>query len=163
MFSWDSLAFSMIQWVLAIWGSSAFSKTGLNIWKFTVHVLLLPGLENFEHSFTSVWDECNFAVVWAFFGIAFLWDWNEDWPFLVLWPLLSLWSSPQSNFRTFLLPPPPNPTPITSHFSFITSSTSSRASRNYWYILSGFAKSGGSIWMESYNTWSFVIDFFHLA
>ena len=59
-------------------GSSAFSKTSLNIRKFTVHVLLKPGLENFEHSFTSVWDECNCAVVWAFFGIAFLWDWNES-------------------------------------------------------------------------------------
>ena len=34
-------------------GSSAFSKAGLNIWKFTVHVLLKPGLENFEHYFTS--------------------------------------------------------------------------------------------------------------
>ena len=62
-------------------GFSALSKTNLNIWKFTVHVLLKPGLENFEHYFTSVWDECNHAVVWAFFGIAFLWDWNENWPF----------------------------------------------------------------------------------
>ena len=62
-------------------GSSAFSKTSLNIWKFTVHVLLKPGLENFEHYFTSVWDECNRAVVWAFLGIAFLWDWNENWNF----------------------------------------------------------------------------------
>ena len=53
-------------------GSSAFPTTSLNIWKFTVHVLLKPGLENFEHYFTSVWDECNCAVVWAFFGIAFL-------------------------------------------------------------------------------------------
>ena len=35
-------------------GSSAFSKTSLDIWKFTVHVLLKPGLENFEHYFTSV-------------------------------------------------------------------------------------------------------------
>ena len=34
--------------------SSAFSKTSLNIWKFMVHVLLKPGLENFEHYFTSV-------------------------------------------------------------------------------------------------------------
>ena len=57
-------------------GSSAFSKTSLNIWKFMVHVLLKPGLENFKHYYTSVWDECNCAVVWAFFGIAFLWDWN---------------------------------------------------------------------------------------
>ena len=64
-------------------GSSAFSKTSLNIWKFTVHVLLKPGLQNFEHYFTSVWDECNCAVVWAFFGIAFLWDWNENGPFPV--------------------------------------------------------------------------------
>ena len=68
--------------------SPAFCKTSLNIWKFTVHVLLKPGLENFEHYFISVWDECNCAVVWAFFGIAFLWDWNENWPFPVLWPLL---------------------------------------------------------------------------
>ena len=35
-------------------GSSAFSKISLNIWKFTVHVLLKPGLENFEHYFTSI-------------------------------------------------------------------------------------------------------------
>ena len=34
-------------------GSSAFSETSLNIWKFTVHLLLKPGLENFEHYFTS--------------------------------------------------------------------------------------------------------------
>ena len=69
-------------------GSSAFSKSTLNIWKFTVHVLLKPGLENFEYKFASVWDECNCAVVWAFFGLAFLWDWKENWPFPVLWPLL---------------------------------------------------------------------------
>ena len=35
-------------------GSSAFSKTSLNIWKFTVHVLLKPGLKNFEHYFTTM-------------------------------------------------------------------------------------------------------------
>ena len=57
--------------------------------KFTVHVLLKPGLENFEYYFISVWDECNCAVVWAFFGIALLRDWNENGPFPVLWPLLS--------------------------------------------------------------------------
>ena len=38
-------------------GSSAFCKTSLNIRKFMVHVLLKPGLENFEHYFTSMWDE----------------------------------------------------------------------------------------------------------
>ena len=73
-------------------GSSAFSKSSLNFWNFTIHVLLKPGLENFEHYFTSVWDECNCAVVWKIFGIAFLWDWNEiqsrtglkDWTFYSL-------------------------------------------------------------------------------
>ena len=59
-------------------GSSAFSETSLNIWKFTGHILLKPSLEIFEYYFTSVWDECNCVVVWAFFGIAFLWDWNEN-------------------------------------------------------------------------------------
>ena len=53
-------------------GSSAFSKSSLNIWKFTVYVLLKPGLENFEHYFTSMWDECNWAVVQAVFSIALL-------------------------------------------------------------------------------------------
>ena len=77
-------------------GSSAFSKTSWYIRKFTVHVFLKPGLENFEHYFTSVWDECNCVVVWAFFGIAFLWDWNENRPFPVPWPLLSF-----SNFSAY--------------------------------------------------------------
>ena len=70
-------------------GSSAFSKSSLNTWKFAVHVLLKPGLENFEHYFASIWEECNCVVVWTFFGITFLWDWNENWPFPGLWPLLS--------------------------------------------------------------------------
>ena len=59
-------------------GSSAFSKSSLNIWKFTVHILLKPDLENFEHYFTNVRDECNFLIVGRCFGIAFLWDWNEN-------------------------------------------------------------------------------------
>ena len=44
-------------------GSSAFSKSSLDIWKFTVHVLFKHGLENFEHYFTSMGDECNCVVV----------------------------------------------------------------------------------------------------
>ena len=72
-----------------IFGSSAFSKASLSTWKFSVHILLKPSLENFEHYFVSVWDECNCVVVWTFFGIAFLWDWNENWPVPILWPLLS--------------------------------------------------------------------------
>ena len=65
-------------------GSSAFSKSSLNIWNLMVHILLKPDLENFEHYFASVWDEYNCVVVWSFFGIAFLWDWNENWPLPVL-------------------------------------------------------------------------------
>ena len=128
MLFWNSLAFSIIQWMLAIWSlvllpfifffiyffnslqlrakncrslylacnaaleqvdSSAFYNSSLNIWKFLVHELLKPSLENFERYFASMWNECNCVVVWAFFGIAFLWDWNENLPSPVLWPLLS--------------------------------------------------------------------------
>ena len=87
-------------------GSSAFSKTSLNIWKFMVHVLLKPDLEIFEHYFTSMWGESNCAVVWAFFGIAFLWDWNENchlqscghcWVFQIRWHIecstFRIWNS----------------------------------------------------------------------
>ena len=88
MFSWNSLAFSLIQWMLAIWSLVPLpflnpTWTGFSnwiFWKFSVHILLKPSLENYEHYFASVWDECNCAVVWAFFGIAFLWDWNETDP-----------------------------------------------------------------------------------
>ena len=74
--------------------SSAFSKTSLNIWKLSVLVLLKPGLENFEHYFTSMWDECNCVAVRTFFGTAFLRDWNESklfqscghcWVFQICW------------------------------------------------------------------------------
>ena len=66
-------------------GSSAFSKSSFNIWKFSVLVLLKPSLKNFEHYFASVWNECDGVVVWTFFCTAFLWDWYENWPFSVLW------------------------------------------------------------------------------
>ena len=90
MFFWNSLPFLIIQRMLAIW--SLVSLPFLNpTWTSgsSWFTYCLPGLENFEHYFASVWDECNCAIVWVFFGIAFLWDWNENWPFPVLWPLLS--------------------------------------------------------------------------
>ena len=71
-------------------GSSAFSKSSLNIWKFSIHILVKFYLKDFEHNFADMWNEYNCTVIWTFFGIAFLWDWNEKWPFPVLWPLLSL-------------------------------------------------------------------------
>ena len=114
-----------------------------------VHVLLKPGLENFEHYFASVWDECICEVVWAFFGIAFLWNWNENWPFPVLWPLLSFpnllayWVQPftASSFRIWNsstgIPSPPlalfivmlPKTHLTSH---------SRMSGSGWVITSSW-------------------------
>ena len=59
-------------------GSCDTSKSSLNIWKFLVHIVLKPSLENFEHFFASMWDECNCVVIWAFFAIALLRDWNEN-------------------------------------------------------------------------------------
>ena len=69
MFFWNSLAFSMIQRLLAIWPlvPLPFPKP---VWT-SGSSQLKPGLENFEHYFTSVWDECNCAVVWAFLALAF--------------------------------------------------------------------------------------------
>ena len=87
-------------------GFSDFSKISLNIWKFTVLVLLKPGSENFEYYFTSIRDVCNYVVVWAFFGIAFLRDWNENGPFPVLWPLLSFPNLPAywvQHFRSIVM------------------------------------------------------------
>ena len=51
-------------------GSSAFTKSDLNIWKFMVHILLKPGLENFEHYFVSIWDECNCVVQFCCSGMS---------------------------------------------------------------------------------------------
>ena len=69
-------------------GSSTFSKPRFNIWKFLVQLMLKPSLEDFEHSLTSLEDECNHPVVWTFFSTALLGNWDKDWPFPVLWPLL---------------------------------------------------------------------------
>ena len=69
-------------------GSSAFSKSSLNIWKFSVYIRLKPSLKDFKHYFASMWNECNCAVHWRFFGITFLWGWNENWLFPVLLPQL---------------------------------------------------------------------------
>ena len=96
MFFWNSCFFQDPSDVgNLISGSSAFSKSSLNIWKFMFQVLLKSGLQNFEHYFANLWDECNCAVVWTFFGIAFLWDWNEKtdlfqscghcWVFQICW------------------------------------------------------------------------------
>ena len=70
-------------------GFSAFSKSSLYIWKFLVQILLKPSLKDFEHYLASMRNKCNCTVVWTFFGIVLLWDWNKNRPFPVLWALLS--------------------------------------------------------------------------
>ena len=115
-------------------GSSAFHKSSLNIWKFSVHVLLKPLLENVDHYFASMWDECNCAVVWTLFGMAFLCNQNQNWPFPVPWPLLrfpnllAYWVQHFHSIRiwkssTGIAPPPlalfivmPPKAHLTSHF-----------------------------------------------
>ena len=68
---------------------SAFSKSCLNIWRFMVHILLKPGLKNFEHYFTRMWDECKHVVVWAFFGTGMKTDLFQScghcWVFQICW------------------------------------------------------------------------------
>jgi len=86
----NSLAFSnLVDVGNLISGSSAFSKSILNIWDLSVYILLKPSLENFEHYFASMLNEYSWAVVWTFFGLALLWDWNGYWFFPVQWLLLS--------------------------------------------------------------------------
>ena len=85
----NSLAFSVIQQMLEIWSLVPFVNpawTSRSSW-FTYCWSLTWRI--FEHYFAIVWDEYTCAVVWIFFGIVFLWDLNENWPFPVLWPLLS--------------------------------------------------------------------------
>ena len=92
-------------------GICAFSKCSLNIWKFSVRILLKPCLENFKHYFANMWDECNWVISWTFFGIAVLGigmktdlfqSYGHCWIFQICWHLecgpftassLRLWSS----------------------------------------------------------------------
>ena len=85
--------------------SSAFSKSSLNIWKFMVHVLLKHGLENFEHYFASMWDECNCVVhslALPFFGTGMKTDLFQScghcWVFQICWHIECSTFSP-SSFR----------------------------------------------------------------
>ena len=111
----------MFQWSLAIWSlvPLPFKNPACTSENFSVHVLLKPSLKDFEHDLAGMWNEHNCVVVWAFFGIAFLWDWDENWPFAVLWPLLSfpnllaywVYHFTASSFRTWnssaRIPSPP--------------------------------------------------------
>ena len=82
LFLWSNRYWQFDHWFLY------FSKSTLYIWKFLVHILLKPSLKDFEHCLASMWNEHNYVVDWTLFGIALLWDWNENWPFPVIWSLL---------------------------------------------------------------------------
>ena len=79
LFLWSNDVFNLIS------SSSAFSKSSLNIWNFSIHVLLKPGWRILSITLLVCKMSAICAIVWVFFGIAFLWDWNENWPFPVLW------------------------------------------------------------------------------
>ena len=68
---------------------SSLSLSQLIYLKFSVHILLKTSLKDFEYYLAQIWNEYNCVVVQTFFGIAFLWDWNENLPFPVLWSLLN--------------------------------------------------------------------------
>ena len=75
-----------------IYGSSAFSKSSLHIWKFSVHVLLKPSLKDFEHYLASMWNECNWTVPkeeLPFFGTGMKTDLFQScghcWDFQICW------------------------------------------------------------------------------
>ena len=69
-------------------GSPAFSKPNLDIWNFSIHVMLKPSMQDFEYNLSSMKDECNCPMVLTFFITPLLGNWDEDWHFPVLWPLL---------------------------------------------------------------------------
>ena len=59
-------------------GSYSFSKPSLDIWKFLVHIMLKPSMQDFKHDHTSMRDECNCPMVNTFFSITLLGNWDED-------------------------------------------------------------------------------------
>ena len=89
MFFWNSYFFDDPKdFGNLIFGSSAFSKSSLYIWKFSVMYYRSLAWRILSITLLGC-EECNCAAVWTFFGTALCWDWNENWPFPVLSPLLS--------------------------------------------------------------------------
>ena len=72
--------------------SFAFSKHSLDIWKFLVHIMLKPSMQDFKNDLTSMGDEYNCPMVNTFFSTTLLGNWDEDQHFPVLWPL---WGPPE--------------------------------------------------------------------
>ena len=68
---------------------SVSSKPSLYIWKFLFDILLKPSMKDFEHYLASMWNEHNCTIVWTFFDITLLRDYNKNWLFPVPWLLLN--------------------------------------------------------------------------
>ena len=133
LWSTQSLQWSKSKWfsgipLLSLWSTECWqfdrwflclSKASLYIWKFLVHILLKPSLNNFEHNLTSMRNELYCLVVfWTFFGIALLWDWNENWHFLVLchcWVFQICWHIDCSTLAVLSFRIWNNPARIPSH------------------------------------------------
>ena len=100
----EFLALSMFLRMLAIWSLVPLPFLNPARTSRSSQIMYLkPSLANFEHYFASVWNECNCALIWIFFGITFLWDWNENWPFAALghcWVFQICWHTECSTFTT---------------------------------------------------------------
>ena len=59
-------------------GSTSFSKSSLDVWKFLVCIMLKPSMQDFKHDLTSMRDECNRLIVSTFFSTTLLGNWDED-------------------------------------------------------------------------------------
>ena len=59
-------------------GSSCFSKPGLDIWTFLVHIMLKPSLQDFKHDLTSMGDDCSCLMVNTFFSTTLPGNWEKD-------------------------------------------------------------------------------------
>ena len=87
MFLWNFFAFSLIQQMLAIWSPLCLFQTQLVHLNFSVHILLPPGLKDFEHNLTSIQNEYHYGslnILWHCPSLGLGWKSFPD-----LWPLLS--------------------------------------------------------------------------
>ena len=76
LFLWSNRCWYFDLWLKFV---QAFSKSSSYIWNFLIHLLLKPSWKTFEQYLANMWSEWNCTVIWTFFGIALLWDWNENW------------------------------------------------------------------------------------
>ena len=158
----------MIQRMLSIWSlvPLPFLKPA---WTSGNHgsYIAEAWLGEFWAYFTSVWDECNCAVVWAFFGVAFLWDWNENWPFLVArghcWVFQICWHIECSTFTVIWnsstgIPSPPLALFIVM-FSKAHLTSHSRMSGSRWVITPSWLSGSWRSFLYSSSVYSFHLFF----